>query len=172
GCSQPAAAGAPRAAEPTELGEAGAGRAVLDGTEPGQRGGRDAGGAEALVEGPMQQRWMWFLWRWRWCVLTSHDLLVYSDYEASVVDPHRPLERYSRRSLDVARALHCHSTLVCMDASSRDPLVVLRTGPRATLATLVASRLWQYGFSAASRRCRSGDGVPGGPARGRGGLRL
>lgn len=143
-------------AEPLELREPRAGGAALEGADPASRGARAASTVEALVEGPMQQRLMWFQWRWRWCILTRQELRVYVDHEASVIHPDRPLERYSAGALEVAQDLHCHSTLVCTDAISGERLLLLRPGPHAHLEELVASRLWQHAFRAVRMRCRSG----------------
>jgi len=161
-CPSPGAPGAPRAAEQPELRELRAGGAMFEGADLAGRGARAASTAEALVEGPMQQRFMWFLWRWRWCLLTRQELRIYADRRASIIHPDRPLERYSAGALDVTQDLHCHSTLVCMDAVSGEPLLLLRPGPHAHLEELVASRLWQHAFSAARMRYRSGQRGPQG----------
>mmetsp|Transcript_27816 Transcript_27816/g.58869 ORF Transcript_27816/g.58869 Transcript_27816/m.58869 type:complete len:266 (-) Transcript_27816:42-839(-) len=109
--------------------------------------------SEVLVEGQLQQRWLKFLWRWRWCVLDRRELRIYGNEEASLLMPEKPLERYSVASLSVGSDLHFPSILIGVSVIGGEPLITLRTGPGLRWEELAASILWLRAFESAARQC-------------------
>jgi len=106
---------------------------------------------EVLVEGPLQQRAFLVFWRWRWCVLDRQELRIYSNEEASLMNPFQPLERIKVGTFCVAPDLHFASMLLCSRVPTGDTFMFLRTGPGIRWEEVVASSLWLRAFNIASR---------------------
>jgi len=124
--------------------------------------GSDSPDCEVLVEGPLQQRVLFFLWRWRWCVLTCQELRIYVDEEASLLTPERPIERHPASKISAAPDLHFPSVLVCTDQGSGEPFTYLRTGPGLRWEEVAAASLWLRAFASSSRRERGSRPAPRG----------
>lgn len=108
--------------------------------------------SEVLVEGPLQERRLLFLWSWRYCVLDRQELRVYANEEASLMVPDKPLERYSAATLRVKPDLHFPSVLICRCAPTGETVTQLRTGPGLRWEELAASTLWLGAFASAAPR--------------------
>jgi len=125
--------------------------------------------SEVLVEGPLQERRLLFLWSWRYCVLDRQELRVYANEEASLMVPNKPLERYRAATLRVKPDLHFPSVLICRFTPTGETVTQLRTGPGLRWEELAASTLWLGAFASAARprpQPDDGDRLPnalGGP---------
>lgn len=105
---------------------------------------------EVLVEGPLQQQFLHFFWRPRWCVLDRQELRLYQNEQAALEMPNKPLESHSVSTLNVAQDLHVPSVLLCTDVSDEELSMSLRTGPGSRWEEQVASILWLRAFASAN----------------------
>lgn len=112
-------------------------------------GGNKARPGTVLIEGPLQQQSFLSLWWWRWCVLDEQELRMYDSQQASVLEPHRPLQRHRMVSLEVAFDLCSPQVLVLqLGAERAGQVAVLRTGRGARWEEIAAARLWCQAFAA------------------------
>lgn len=114
--------------------------------------------SEVLCEGPLEQRSFVIFWSPRWCVMNKREFLIYTDEEASLLAPEKPLERYNVLKMSMAPELHAQSVLVVADLAG-EPFAFLRTGPGQRREELVSSALWLAAFAAAARSA-AGTQVP------------
>lgn len=81
--------------------------------------------SEVLCEGPLEQRSFVIFWSPRWCVMNKREFLIYTDEEASLLAPEKPLERYNVLKMSMAPELHAQSVLrnppMAFSASERRP---------------------------------------------------
>mmetsp|Transcript_99712 Transcript_99712/g.157828 ORF Transcript_99712/g.157828 Transcript_99712/m.157828 type:complete len:260 (+) Transcript_99712:63-842(+) len=97
---------------------------------------------EVIIEGPLEQRTFWILWRTRWCVLTARELRVYRDEEEASGEPDCPVESYSVSEFRFKPDLRVPSVVHCMCVETGEAIASLRTGPGARWEELAAASLW------------------------------
>merc|ERR1712029_142089 len=118
---------------------------------------------EVLIEGPLEQRVLFFFWRPRWCVLDQAELRIYRDERAATLSS-EPLESLNVSSFNVAKDAHNPSVLtfsdVCDDSGANgDAFLFLRTGPGGRWEEFAASSLWQRVLHSARRDATSVAGL-------------
>jgi len=83
--------------------------------------------SDILIEGPLQKRTFWFMWKERWCVLDRYELRLYRDETSYHQGPSSPLERYN---VDTIRLdLDPHQPVITFsDVDTGESLMYLRAG--------------------------------------------
>lgn len=97
---------------------------------------------QVLIEGPLQQRAFFFLWKERWCVLDRAELRVYKDEEASLSEPTNPLEQHDVESFKFVSVPDDPTLIECLSADSDETISVFRTGPSSQWEDVAAATLW------------------------------
>lgn len=111
----------------------------------------DEDAREILIQGPLQEHQLLFLWQWRWVVLDQKELRIYRSEDAFLSAPERPLRRYGITTFHVALDLDSPSVLVCMHADTGALSMLLRSGPGHVWEEVAASKLWLRMFASACR---------------------
>lgn len=114
-----------------------------------------AAGHEVLIEGPLQQRALLFLWRKRWCVLDHFELRIYDDEEAFLLQPESPLQLHSVDKLDFTWDVQLPLIMNCIDVDTGELLMCLRVGPGSQWEEVAAASLWMSACSQVSVQKRS-----------------
>jgi hypothetical protein len=102
---------------------------------------------EVLIEGPLQERSLFFFWPERWCVLDEHELRIYRDEEECIMAPDSPIHRHRVDKIDLVLDFYQPSVINCVNVDTHELLTCLRTGPGSRWEEVAATSLWLAIFS-------------------------
>lgn len=113
---------------------------------------------EVLIFGPLQQRFLGFLWRWRWCVLKGTSFFVYKD-EASWRASFKHVECYDVSEM-MAVNENQHTGLPffrCLHHTTNCNLATFRAGETDVWEEVLTMHLWVDLINAAQGMSSSMD---------------
>lgn len=122
---------------------------------------------EALICGPLQRRFLGFVWRWRWCVLDAHNIHIYFDEAHWKQHPDEPLESYEVGTIVAINENNFEGgpphMFRCVHHSNGHTIVALRGGDGDLWEEIASTYLWVDLINTAARIACS-HGLPLAPA--------